>query len=50
MIARTNINANETPVPRNPLKRLALNDIKMSKFGKNGIKNETFEFFLMPRN
>ena len=34
MIARTNMNANETPVPRNPLRRGALNDIKMSKSEK----------------
>ena len=50
MIARTNVNANETPATRNPLRRWGLNDIDMSKSGKNGIKNETFEFLSMPRN
>ena len=52
MVARSNINANETPVPQNPLRRWALNDIEMSKSEKkkNGIENETFECLLMPRN
>ena len=38
MIARTNVNANETPVPRNPMpvRRWALNGIEMSKSGKKG--------------
>ena len=45
MIARTNINANETPVPRNPMpvRRWALNGIEMSNLERKGIENETFE-------
>ena len=46
MIARTNINANKTPVPRNPMsiRRWTLNGIEMSKSGKIGNREWNFQF------
>ena len=42
MIARTNINANETPAPCNLIWKLALNCIEMSKSGKKRNRESNF--------